>query len=80
MPSTRGSKDFNMDQPLSKEGLLKQVDGLRDLARRSRRLGETLTQESDQRRLQRHADELDESASRLETDAAGAKTMVQKVG
>ncbi len=67
-----------MEQAVSKESLLKQVDGLRDLARRARRLGESLSLESDQRRLQRHADELDESASRLEADAAGAKTMIQK--
>ena len=59
----------------TKESLLKQTDGLRDLARRSRRLAETLSQESDQKRLQRHAVELDESADRLEKDAVEAKTM-----
>ncbi|CAN5606909.1 hypothetical protein BH10PSE6_BH10PSE6_27620 [soil metagenome] len=59
---------------ISKENLLKQADGLRDLARRARRLAETMTSESDQRRLTRHYDELRESAARLEQEAAGAKT------
>ncbi|HZQ00567.1 MAG TPA: hypothetical protein VFB13_13570 [Reyranella sp.] len=68
-----------MDQPLSKETLLKQVDGLRDLARRTRRLGESATLEADQKRLERHASELEENAARLESEAAGAKTFVQKV-
>jgi hypothetical protein len=59
----------------SKETLLKQVDGLLDLARRSRRLSQILSQESDRERLNRHADELEESASRIEGEAASAKTM-----
>jgi hypothetical protein len=59
---------------ISKENLLKQADGLRDLARRARRLAEMMTSESDQRRLVRHNEELRESAARLEQEAAGAKT------
>jgi hypothetical protein len=62
----------------SKESLLQQVDSLRDLARRARRLAANLNLESDQRRLGRYAEELEENASRLEADAAGAKTMVIK--
>ena len=59
----------------SKETLLKQVDGLLDLARRCRRLAPTLSQDSDRERLERHAEELEESASRIEGEAASAKTM-----
>lgn len=62
----------------SKEGLLQQVDALRDLARRARRLSASMNEESDRRRLARHADELDECASRIESDAANARTMVIK--
>lgn len=62
----------------SKESLLQQVDALRDLSRRARRLSAAMSQESDRRRLSRYAEELEESASRLEEDAAGAKTMVIK--
>jgi hypothetical protein len=61
---------------LTKENLLKQADALRDIARRSRRLSETLSTQSDQQRLQRHAVELDESAKRLEKEAIDAKSMV----
>jgi hypothetical protein len=60
---------------VSKETLLKQVDGLLDLARRSRRLSPTLSQESDRERLNRGAEELEESASRIQGKAASAKTM-----
>jgi nitric oxide reductase activation protein len=67
-----------MEQPITKENLLNQVDALRDIARRSRRLIGMLSTESDRRRLQRHADELDDSASRLETEAASAKTLAMK--
>jgi hypothetical protein len=59
----------------SKETLLKQVDGLLDLARRSRRLSPLLSHQSDRERLERHAKELEESASRIEGEAASAKTM-----
>jgi hypothetical protein len=62
----------------TKENLLGQADALRDLVRRSRRLSGTLTQESDQRRLTRYAEELEENAKRLEKEAASAKTMVIK--
>lgn len=60
----------------SKEALLGQADASRDIARRARRLAKTLPLESDQRRLSIHAQELDELANRLETEAAGAKTLV----
>ena len=59
---------------ISKENLLKQADGLRELARRSRRLAETMTSEVDQRRLARVTEELQESATRLEQEAVAAKT------
>jgi hypothetical protein len=62
-----------MDKPPSKESLLRQVDNLRDLARRARRLGEVLSLESDRRRLARHAEELEDSAKRLEVSAIDAK-------
>jgi hypothetical protein len=62
-----------MDRPLTKDNLLKQADGLRDLARRAKRLAASLTTESDQRRLERHVGELEDSASRLEEQAADAK-------
>lgn len=60
----------------SKENLLEQVDSLRDIARRARRLSKTVSLESDQRRLTRYVEELEETASRLEAEAVGAKTMV----
>jgi hypothetical protein len=63
-----------MQETLTKESLLQQADGLRDIARRSRRLADNLTIESDRRRLQRHVQELEESASGLELQAASAKT------
>ena len=63
-----------MDIAISKENLLKQADGLRELARRSRRLAETMTSEVDQRRLARVTEELKESATRLEQEAVAAKT------
>jgi hypothetical protein len=61
-------------RPPSKESILKQADGLRDLARRARRLTETVTDEGDRRRLTRYGEELDESAARLERAAVEAKT------
>jgi hypothetical protein len=61
---------------MSKEKLLRQADGLRDLARRSRRLADDLDLESDRQRVQRHAVELDDSATRLEKRAIEAKTGV----
>ena len=63
-----------MEKAPSKEKLLQQADGLRDLARRSRRLADNLGAESDRRRLQRHAVELDEVSANLEKQAVEAKT------
>lgn len=62
----------------SKETLLAQVDSLRDLARRARRLLQILSQEHNQQRLVEYAEELDNSADRLEKEAASAKTMTLK--
>lgn len=58
----------------SKESLLAQVYSLRGLSRRARRLSQTLSQVHDQQRLVRYAEELEEEASRLEKEAASAKT------
>jgi hypothetical protein len=58
----------------SKEKLLKQVDSLRDMARRSRRLSEEADQGSDQEMLLRYAKDLEDSAVRLEKEAVAAKT------
>jgi len=63
-----------MPDPISKETLLRQVDGLRDIARRSRRLAESMAGETDRERLGRHARELDDRASILEHQAVDAKT------
>jgi hypothetical protein len=65
-----------MEKPMTKERILQQADGLRDLARRSRRLADTLSLESDRRRVQRHAVELEETANGLEKQAADARTGV----
>ena len=67
-----------LDETQSKEGLLKQVDGLRDVARRTRRLAEGLAAEGDRTRLSRHGEEMEEIAARLEKEAADAKTSVMK--
>jgi len=61
-------------QPVTKDMLLRQVDGLRDLSRRARRLAENMTAEEDRGRLGRYVEELDERASALERQAADAKT------
>jgi hypothetical protein len=58
----------------TKETILKQADAMRDLARRARRLTETVSDEGDRRRLSRYGEELDESAARLERAAVAAKT------
>ena len=63
-----------MSQPITKDTLLRQVDGLRDLSRRARRLAESVTAEEDRRRLGRYVEELNERASTLEREAADAKT------
>ena len=65
-------------RPPSKETILKQADGMRDLARRARRLTETVTDEGDRRRLTRYGEELDESAARLERAAVEAKTVLRR--
>ena len=64
-----------MDKLVSKETLLRQVDGLRDIARRARRLVE-IADEHDQPRLTQCADDFEESARRIEGNAANAKTVV----
>ena len=64
-----------MDKLVSKETLLRQVDGLRDIARRARRLAE-IVDEPEQTRLIQCADDFEESAKRIEGDAASAKTGV----
>jgi len=61
-------------RPPSKEAILTQADGMRDLARRARHLADVVTNESDQRRLARYVEELEESAVRLEKSAVDAKT------
>jgi hypothetical protein len=61
-------------QPLTKDMLLRQVDGLRDLSRRARRLSEAMLADEDKRRLDRYVVELDERASALERQAVDAKT------
>ena len=58
----------------SKEKLLKQVDSLRDLARRASRLSGEVEQVSDKEMLLRYAKELEDSAVRLEKEAVEAKT------
>ena len=58
----------------SKETLLKQVESLRDLARRARRLSGVVDQDSDQEMLLRCAKELEDSAVRLEQEAVEART------
>jgi hypothetical protein len=63
-----------MPNPIGKEALLRQVDGLRDIARRSRRLAEAMTGDTDRERLTRHARELDDRASILEQQAVDART------
>jgi hypothetical protein len=63
---------------VSKEGLLRQADGLRDLARRARRLAETSTSEPETRRLTRYVEELNEDAGRLEKVAVEARSVVFK--
>ncbi len=65
--------------PDTKESLLKQVDSLRDMARRARSLSTMLSAATDRSRLSTIAEEIDEAASRIEKEAAVAKTMVQKL-
>ena len=64
-----------MDKLVSKETLLRQVDGRRDIARRARRLAEIMDGR-EQTRLIQCADDFEESAKRIEGEAASAKTSV----
>ena len=59
---------------LSKEDLLRQVDTLRDIARRGRRLSEAMELESDRRRLMAQMVEIEQCAARVEKNAVQAKT------
>jgi hypothetical protein len=61
-----------MERLLTKDNLLRQSDGLRDLARRARRLVASLTTDADKRRVGVYIEELEESALRLELKAANA--------
>ena len=61
---------------LTKEKLLIQVDALRDVARRGRRVTETLELESDRRRIKAHCDGIEELAVRIEKQAGDAKTFL----
>jgi hypothetical protein len=69
---------MSMDQLVSKEGLLRQVDDLRGQARRARRLAESLTDGEDRTKLLDLARDLDGKADRLEREAADAKDVVLK--
>jgi hypothetical protein len=51
-----------------------QAEANRDLARRARRLADTLSDPADRRRLLRYADELDEQAARREAEAAAFRS------
>jgi hypothetical protein len=64
------------NRPVTKETLLSQVDTLRDIARRTRRLSETMELESDRRRLTAHVEGIEECATRIEKQAIEAKTFV----
>jgi hypothetical protein len=65
-----------MDTPVTKESLLSQVDVMRDLSRRARRLATSLAAEADRARLIRYSEELEANAARLEREAADAKSGV----
>jgi hypothetical protein len=65
--------EVDVERPLTKDNLLKQADGLRDLARHARRLSTSLSSDTDRLRLARYVDEIETSAARLEQEAAGAK-------
>ena len=66
-------KSATLNKPATKEVLLRQADALRDLARRVRRLSETMELESDRRRLGVQGESFDEHASKIEKQAAEAK-------
>ena len=54
--------------------MLQQVDQLRGLARQARKLAGNVASEDDQKKLAQYISELEESASKLEKAAAGAKS------
>jgi len=58
----------------SKETMLQQVDQLRGLARQAHKLAGNVASEDDQKKLAQYISELEESASKLEKAAAGAKS------
>jgi hypothetical protein len=58
----------------SKERLLQQADAFRALARRARRLSNSIVDEADRQSLARHLTELEASATRLEKAAIEAKS------
>lgn len=57
----------------TKDSLLRQADALRDLARRARRLSETMELESDRRLLTSQGESFDAQSARIERRAAEAK-------
>lgn len=58
----------------SKESILQQADAFRALARRARRLGDSIVDEADRQSLARHLADLEASAARLEKAAIDAKS------
>ena len=52
---------------------LSQVNDLCEISRRSRRLAETILSDSDRRRLTFYADEMDDAARRMESEASSPK-------
>lgn len=65
---------------MTKEGLLRQVDVLRDIGRRARRASETLELESDRRQLLALVEKVEQCAGRIEKQAIDAKTFVVAAG
>jgi hypothetical protein len=62
----------------SKEGLLREADALRDLARHTRRVIELTINDNQKKVLGRHAADFDRQAGLLESEAASARTLPQK--
>lgn len=69
------SSGARVGKPASPDGGLIQADALREISRRSRRLAETIGSDGDRRRLSFYADELDESARRMEKEASATKPL-----
>jgi hypothetical protein len=61
----------------SKEGLLREADALRDLARHTRRVIELASSDNQKKVLSRHAEDFDRQAGLIESEAANARTMPQ---